>query len=152
MEEPFGAGNNDRAREIVYKSSLLIFVVVALGTSLIYPIRRDIVNVFADDPSIIAETELFLQTLLPTLPFFGLFMVAMSTGRGSGHTMLPTSIGILRLWGIRVGLSYFLAFVMGMDSLGAWLAIALSNIVGGILSVAWIKYGGWAKAIIRKNP
>lgn len=147
-----GAGNNDRAREIVYKSSLLIFVIVALGTSLIYPIRRDIVNVFADDPSIIAETELFLQTLLPTLPFFGLFMVAMSTGRGSGHTMLPTSIGILRLWGIRVGLSYFLAFVMGMGSLGAWLAIALGNIVGGILSVAWIKYGGWAKAIIRKNP
>ncbi|MGQ9691118.1 MAG: hypothetical protein ACUVQY_07655 [Thermoproteota archaeon] len=35
--------------------------------------------------------------------------------------------------------------------MGAWLAIALSNVLGGILSVVWIKYGEWAKAVIRKE-
>lgn len=145
-----GARKIDRAREVSYKSALLIFALVALGASIIYPVRRILADVFADDPLIIAETERFLQTLLPTLPFFGLFMVAMSTGRGSGHTLAPTAIGIFRLWGIRIGLGYFLAFTLNMGPLGAWLAIASSNIVGGIASLLWIKFGNWAKPVIKK--
>jgi len=38
-----------------------------------------------------------------------------------------------------------------MGSLGAWFAIALSNIIGGIASLIWIKYGGWAKPIVREQ-
>ncbi|MBS7648060.1 MAG: MATE family efflux transporter [Candidatus Bathyarchaeia archaeon] len=149
--QSLGAEKIERAREVAYKSSLLIFVLVALGASIIYPVKGILADVFADDPLIIAETNLFLQTLLPTLPFFGLFMTAMSTGRGSGHTFIPTSIGIFRLWGIRVGLGYILAFLLNMGSQGAWLAIALSNIIGGIISLLWIKYGKWAKPIVKRG-
>jgi len=53
------------------------------------------------------------------------------------------------LWGVRVGLGYILAFIFGMGSLGAWLAIALSNIIGGIISIIWIKFGRWARPIIK---
>ncbi|MBS7607106.1 MATE family efflux transporter [Candidatus Bathyarchaeota archaeon] len=144
-----GAEKIERAREIAFKSALLLFALVALGASIIYPIREVLADTFAEDPLIIAETVRFLQTLLPTLPFFGLFMTAMSTGRGSGHTLIPTSIGIFRLWGLRVGLGYVLAFTANMGPFGAWLAIALSNIIGGIISIAWIKYGRWAKPVIK---
>jgi putative MATE family efflux protein len=146
-----GADNVKRAREVAYKSALLIAALTALGACITYPVRGYLADVFADDPCIIAETDLFLQTLVPTLPFFGLFVVAMSIGRGSGHTVFPTAIGMLRLWGIRVGLGYFLAFILGMDSFGAWLAISLSNIIGGAFSILWIKYGKWAEAVIEKN-
>ncbi|MBS7637712.1 hypothetical protein KEJ49_02315 [Candidatus Bathyarchaeota archaeon] len=140
-----------RAREISYKTALLLFGLVAVGSGLVYPVRVTLVGAFAQDPKIIAEAELFLRTLLPTLPFFGIFMIAMSTGRGSGHTTFPTLIGILKLWAVRVGLGYLLAFPMGMGTLGAWLAISLSNIVGGATAIIWIKYGGWAKAVIKKH-
>ncbi|MEM1674774.1 MAG: hypothetical protein QXE14_04625 [Candidatus Bathyarchaeia archaeon] len=50
--------------------------------------------------------------------------------------------------GIRVILGYVLAFVFSMGSWGAWLAIALSNAIGGVFAVLWIKYGKWAKPII----
>ncbi|MEM2500813.1 MAG: MATE family efflux transporter, partial [Candidatus Bathyarchaeia archaeon] len=110
-----------------------------------------LIEVFTESQPIIIETNLFLQNLLPTLPFFGLTMVAMSTGRGSGYTLIPTLIGIFRLWGIRIGLGYLLAFILGMGSFGAWLAIALSNVVGGIASIFWIKYGNWAKPIVRRE-
>ncbi len=146
-----GAENVKRAREVAYKSVLLIVALIALGACIIYPIRSYLADIFADDPCIIAETDLFLQTLVPTLPFFGLFVVAMSIGRGSGHTVFPTAIGMLRLWGIRVGLGYFLAFMVGMGSFGAWLAISLSNIMGGVVSILWIKYGRWAEAVIEKS-
>lgn len=150
--QSLGAGDRKRAREVAFKVALLIFALIVLGAGIIYPIKRVVVNVFADDPNILNETELFLQTLLPTLPFFGLFANAMSTGRGSGHTMFPTTVGIMRLWGIRLALGYLLAFTFGMGSLGVWLAISLSNVIGGLISILWIKYGNWAEAVVKKNP
>jgi len=150
--QSLGAGDRKRAREVAFKAALLIFALMVLGAGIIYPIRRVVVDVFADDPNILNETELFLQILLPTLPLFGLFANAMSTGRGSGHTMFPTTVGMMRLWGIRLALGYFLAFTFGMGSLGVWLAISLSNVIGGLISILWIKYGNWAEAVVKNNP
>jgi Na+-driven multidrug efflux pump len=150
--QSLGAENRKRAREVAFKAALLILALMVLGAGIILPIRRVVVDVFADDPNILNETDLFLQTLLPTLPFFGLFANAMSTGRGSGHTVFPTTVGIMRLWGIRLGLGYLLAFTFGIGALGVWLAISLSNVAGGLISILWIKYGNWAEAVIKKNP
>jgi len=150
--QSLGAGNRKRAREVAFKAALLICAIMVLGACILYPIRRTVVDVFADAPDILNEAELFLQTLLPTLPIFGLFVNGMSTGRGSGHTMFPTAVGIMRLWGIRLGLGYLLAFTLGIGSLGIWLAIGLSNVVGGLISILWIKYGNWAEPVVKKNP
>jgi putative MATE family efflux protein len=149
--QSLGADNRKRAREVAYKSALLIFTLMIVGASLIYPFRRGLADVFADNIDIIDETNLFLQMLLPTIPFFGLFIVSMSTGRGSGHTMFPTAVGILRLWGIRLALGYLLVFAFGIGSFGVWLAISLSNIVGGAISTIWIKYGNWAEAVVKRK-
>jgi putative MATE family efflux protein len=146
-----GAGNFSRAREVAYKSALLVFSVILLGSLILYPIRSDIIVAFTDDPQVFAETDSFLRTLLPTLAFFGLFMIGMSTGRGSGHTLIPTLIGIVRLWVIRIFMGYIFAFTFMMGSYGIWLALSLSNVVGGLLSIAWIKYGNWTKAVVRRG-
>ncbi|MEM2986507.1 MAG: MATE family efflux transporter [Nitrososphaerota archaeon] len=145
--QSLGAGNSKRAREVALKAMLLIFILVAIGAAIAYPMRRSIADVFADDKNILGETDVFLQTILPTLPFFSLFLVALSIGRGSGHTLFPTTLGILRLWGFRITLGYILAFILGMRSMGIWASIAISNLVG-IIAILWIKYGKWAKAII----
>lgn len=150
--QSLGAGDRKRAKEIAFKAAILIFTLMVIGACIIYPIRRAVADVFADDPNILNETELSLQILLPTLPFFGLFANVISTGRGSGHTMFPTTLGAMRLWGIRIALGYLLAFAFGMHSLGVWIAISLSNVVGGLISILWIKHGGWAEAVVNKNP
>jgi Na+-driven multidrug efflux pump len=149
--QSLGAGDRKRAREVAFKASLLIFGLMALVASVIFPFRNFVVDVFADNPAVLGETDLFLATLLPTLPFFGLFVSAMSAGRGSGHTLFPTSIGILRLWGVRIALGYLLAFTFSVGSLGVWVAISLSNVVGGIIAILWIKYGNWAEAVVKRN-
>jgi Na+-driven multidrug efflux pump len=78
-------------------------------------------------------------------------MNAMSTGRGSGHTLFPTGANIFRLWGVRLGVGYLLAFTLGVGSLGIWVAISLSNVVGGVIAVLWIKYGNWAEAVVKTS-
>jgi putative MATE family efflux protein len=149
--QSLGADNRKRAREVAFKTALLIFAIMAVSASIVYPIRRNVAGAFTEDPNILDETNLFLQTLLPTLTFFGLFVVAMSTGRGSGHTLFPTALGITRLWVIRLVLGYLLAFTFEMGSLGAWLAIALSNVIGGIIALIWVKYGNWAEAVVKRK-
>ncbi|MDW8062091.1 MAG: MATE family efflux transporter [Nitrososphaerota archaeon] len=146
-----GAGEERRAREVALKSALVIFLSVAVGAAILYPIRWNLADVFADNTEIIEETSLFLQIVLPSLSFFGLFQVALSAGRGSGHTVIPTLIGVLRLWVLRILLGFILAFNMGMGSFGVWLSLALSNFIGGGLSLAWIKYGRWTKAVVRSK-
>ncbi|MEM2092860.1 MAG: MATE family efflux transporter [Candidatus Bathyarchaeia archaeon] len=144
-----GAGKNKRAREIALKATALIFAIVASIVFVTYPFSQAIADIFADDPRILKETQLFLGILLPTLPFFGIFINAVSAGRGSGHTLFPTALGVTRLWIVRLALGYLMAFPLQMGSLGIWLAIALSNILGGAVALIWIKYGKWAKPVVK---
>jgi len=146
-----GAGRDARARRIALKSASIIFLGVSVGAAILYPIRWSLADIFADDPDIIGETSLFIQVILPSLPFFGLLQVALSVGRGSGHTLIPTLTGAFRLWILRVLLGYVLAFNIGMGSFGAWLSIALGNFIGGTISLAWIKCGKWTKAVIKRR-
>jgi len=147
--QSLGAGNPRRAREVALKASVFIAAAVAVGAAFVYALRVQLVRIFASSPEVVEESVRFLETILIGLPFFAIFMAGSSAGRGSGHTLAPTLIGIVRLWAIRVAGSYLLALQLGMGSLGVWLAIMASNIIGGGLMLAWIAKGGWTKPVVR---
>lgn len=147
--QALGAGRRDRAREAAVKASLFIATAVAAGAAFVYLLRRQLVAVFASDPVVEAESVRFLETIVVGLPFFAMFMAGNSVGRGSGHTAIPTIIGIVRLWALRVAGGYVLAFLLGLGSMGLWLAIMLSNIAGGLLMFYWVAKGGWVVPISR---
>lgn len=144
-----GAGNLRRCRSIAITASLSIGVLTAVGALVVYLFRVPLIAIFTSDASIISEASSFLEIFVFTIPFFALFFVGMSVGRGSGHTSVPTALGILRLWVIRVGIGYLLAYYVGLNSYGIWIAMALSNVVSGVAILIWIKYGNWVKPIIK---
>jgi len=144
-----GAGNTSRSREIAYKASLTISTLTALGALIVFSVRSQLISVFTSDAEIFSEALRFLEIFVFSLPFFTLFFVGMSVGRGSGHTTVPTILGMIRLWGFRIGLGYLLAYVVGLQSYGVWVAMALSNFVGGLGSIAWVKFGNWARPVIK---
>ncbi len=146
-----GGGKNYRAREVACKSMYTILAATSVSSIIIYPIMGLFIDPFTDDPSIYAEAETFIETFLFSLPFFASFFIALSVGRGSGHTTVPTIIGVVRLWILRVGLGYCLALLLGLGSYGIWLAMAVSNYASGVLSIIWVKYGGWAKPVINAS-
>ncbi|MCS7111082.1 MAG: MATE family efflux transporter [Ignisphaera sp.] len=148
-----GAQSTDRAKLTAKASNTIVGLSLTVGGAVTYLIRGAIISLFLsnDNPlsmSIYIETERFLTWALGTLPFFGLFFVGMSVGRGSGHTLYPTVIGIVRLWIIRIGLGYLLSLYIG--SSGVWMAFGLSNIFSGIASLIWVNRGGWAKPVIKR--
>ncbi|MEM4915086.1 MAG: MATE family efflux transporter, partial [Thermosphaera sp.] len=90
------------------------------------------------------EAQRFVALFLPSLPFFTLFFIGMSVGRGAGKTLTPTIIGMVRLWGIRLALGYFLSFTMGLGTMGIWISMAISNYLSGIAMYLWVHNGSWA--------
>jgi putative MATE family efflux protein len=144
-----GAGEPRRAKEAAIKGSLFIASLVALGALAIYPVREGVVRVFTSNPEVAKHSLGFLDTILLGLPFFALFIAGNSAARGAGRTLVPTAIGLARLWLVRIGLSYVLAFALGWGPAGIWLGIMLSNVVGGALVLAWLALADWAKPIIR---
>ena len=144
-----GAGLSERARESAIKTSLLLFAVTLVGAFLVYAYMDAFIGAFIQDPAIYAEAKRLLEILIWSLPFFGVLLVVLFVGRGSGHTLPPTLMGIARLWGFHVGLGYLLAFYLGYGSIGIWTAMAVGNLVTGLAALAWMKYGDWARPIIR---
>lgn len=153
-----GADNIERSRDIAKKTSIFIFCTVALSSLAIYLARDHIASIFITgqgvEPRVIeriySEYDSFTSSTLWTLAFFALTFSAMSVGRGSGHTLMPTVINMVRLWGIRIGLGYVLALGLNLNTMGIYIAFALSNIVGGAMSILWIVRGSWAKPVIKK--
>lgn len=154
-----GANNKKRARKIAITTSLFIFLSVFATSIIVYFVRNNIVSIFITGENVPKDTiemiynevEKFLTITIWTLAFFALTFSAMSVGRGSGHTLMPTVINMIRLWGIRIGMGYILGVVAGLATLGIYIAFALSNIVGGLLSFLWIYRGSWSKPIVKKE-
>ncbi|WP_237697075.1 MATE family efflux transporter [Desulfurococcus amylolyticus] len=147
--QALGAGLIDRARKVAFKSMLYIGVSTLIGSSIVYMLREAFISVFTDNQVILSEADRFITVFLPSIVFFALFFIGMSVGRGSGHTMVPTIMGIIRLWGIRILLGYILAFTIGLGSLGVWISMSLSNVVAGLLMIIWVARGGWAIPVIK---
>uniref|UniRef100_A0A7C5YX44 MATE family efflux transporter n=1 Tax=Ignisphaera aggregans TaxID=334771 RepID=A0A7C5YX44_9CREN len=153
-----GAGNIDRAKKIARRTSIFIFATVTATAAIVYLARMEIASIFITGQNvpqhivdeIYSEINKFISLTIWTLAFFALTFSAMAVGRGSGYTLMPTIINMVRLWGLRIGLGYLLALTFSLETLGIYIAFAVSNIIGGLLSILWIYIGTWAKPVIKE--
>ncbi len=143
-----GAEKYDRAEKIAYENMKLMLVILGLGAVLIFSFRAQLFQVFIDDPQVVEEGSRFLAIFLPSIPFFGIFFIVGAVARGSGHNLAFTIISIIRLWALRIGLTYVFSILMGMGSTGVWMAMTISNIGAGLLALAWVRMGTWKKRVI----
>ncbi len=143
-----GAEKYDRAEKIAYENMKLMFTILSLGALIIFLFRAHLFQVFINDPQVIEEGSRFLAIFLPSIPFFGIFFIVGAVARGSGHNLAFTIISIIRLWVLRIGLTYVFSILMGMGSTGVWVAMTISNIGAGLLALAWVRMGTWKKRVI----
>jgi len=146
-----GAEQYDRAKHISNTGLILVFTSLTIGGILIYIFRGSLVSLFINDPKVIIEGSKLISIFVWSIPFFGLFFVAGAIANGSGHTKAFAIISVLRLWVLRIGLSYVFALLLHYGSTGIYLGMSISNIVAGIISLAWIRSGRWLKKVIGKE-
>lgn len=147
-----GAQLFSKARRSAVLTSLFVGAVTALGAAFVYLFRHPIASIFTSSPDVLVEATRFIEYFGLTVPFFAVFFVGFAVGRGSGHTYVPSAIAFSRLWGLRIGLGYLLALGMGLGPVGIWLSMAISNVGGGVLSLAWVALGNWTRPVIEMGP
>lgn len=147
--QALGAGLKERARRVASRSILYVGLSTTAGSLLALVLEDSFITLFTSNPIVVAEADRFVSIFLPTLTFFAIFFVGMGVGRGSGHTLYPTVLGIIRLWLLRIALGFLLAFHAGLGSMGVWIAMSLSNLIAGLATIPWVLYGGWTTPVVK---
>jgi len=151
VAQALGARMIERAKKALWTglTTLLLAVTGFLVVIVIY--ARPFATIFSHDPDVVRITVDMLHIFAPSTPGFTLFMLANTVARSSGRTFFVSALGATRLWGMRVPLSWLLAYKMKMGEKGLWLGMAISNYVTGLAALLWLLYGSWTRPIIEKE-
>ncbi|MCK4755592.1 MATE family efflux transporter, partial [candidate division WOR-3 bacterium] len=144
-----GVLNFKRIRKIVNKTILINTIFISIPTLLIFLFRTQIIGIFIKDILVINEGAIFYACFLIAMPFFGIFFISTSVVRTAGRTKESMVLGIIRLWGLRVSLAYFLSTLWG--STGIWIGMAMSNIIASILAYFWYKRETWKETVTKEE-
>ncbi|WP_297063065.1 MATE family efflux transporter [Thermococcus sp.] len=144
-----GAGRFDRAKRIAERTMLLNFGILTAGTVLIVTFNEPIFGAFIKDDAVLHEASLVAKYFLTSLPFFGIFSVVTNVFQTAGKTRVSMTLGLIRLWGLRIPLSYILGWIVSA-SWGVYLGMGLSNILSAFLALIWFLKGSWMERLIEE--
>jgi len=143
-----GADQTDRAGTIARQGIAATFLSLAGLYFVTLLLRRPLFGLFVADPEVIRQGSWYIAVFGTSIPFFGLFDGSAATFRGSGHTVPPMVMALVRLWVLRVFLAWALAYPLGFGTTGMWSGMALSNFLGGLALVLWLGRGTWKRKVI----
>jgi putative MATE family efflux protein len=147
--QALGADLMDRARELVRRGIVALFAIVVVEAAFLYFARIPLVKWFMPGQAeAVHEGARFIQLFAAGMPFLSAFFAAQAIYRGAGHNMPAMILGIIRLWVLRIPLSWAFAFLLHMGSDGVWLGMSLSNVVSGLASLAWLSTRSWQRSVL----
>jgi len=170
-----GAENYERAKRIAERTMVVNFLIASSAILIIGIFRVPVFKVFLNDPAVIAQSEYVLKYFLISVPFFnGIFVVVTRTFSSAGHTKKSMILSMLRLWGLRIPLSYAFGYVpavmlslavlgheisvriplaelFGMSSKGVFFGMGMSNFLAALVALLWFLRGSWMKRIIEEE-
>lgn len=142
-----GAEQYERAKHILATTIKITFSTMSVLALVVFALRYDLIEIFISDPAVIQTGAMLLFYFSLSVPFFGIFFPVMNALRAAGKTKISATLAFVRLWVFRVGLAYLLGRAWGSVN-GVFLGMALSNVLGGLLSLYFVFWTGWMKKII----
>lgn len=144
-----GAEQTERAERIARRGIAATFLSLVGLYFVALLLRRPLFGLFVSDSEVIRQGAWYIAVFGTSVPFFGLFDGAAATFRGSGHTVPPMVMAIVRLWVLRVFLAWAFAHPLGFGTTGMWAGMTLSNVLAGTALVLWLGRGTWKRKVIR---
>ncbi|MEZ8834295.1 MATE family efflux transporter [Vibrio cyclitrophicus] len=141
-----GKGWIDEITSRVQRYFVVGFIASTSITCMVYIFRFEILDLFTQDPEIIALAALLIagSILLEAGRVFNLIFI--SCLKATGDIKFPVKMGVLSMWGIGVAMSYLLGVHWGYGVFGAWMAIAMDEWFRGIIMAyrwrakKWIRF------------
>ena len=143
-----GADQKERAGEVVKKLFLIFIAISVIESLIVYLLRIPLYKVFINVQEVIDIGSTYITFFAPSIPFFAVFRLCMSVFEGAGHTRVSMALSLIRLWGMRILLSYIFYFIFGMGAIGIWAGLAIGNFGAAIFSIVLLSRSEWRKKII----
>lgn len=147
-----GAEQYERATQVARRGIAATFLALVGLYGLTLLLRRPMFAMFVADPAVIREGVWYIAIFGISVPFFGLFDASAAVFRGSGHTVPPMIMAIVRLWGLRVFLSWLFGYQLGFGTTGMWAGMTLSNVLAGVGMYLWMRKGTWKLRVVEPVP
>ncbi|MFP9062562.1 MATE family efflux transporter [Natrialbaceae archaeon A-chndr2] len=165
-----GADRADRAARSVWLAAStgagVMLVVAVIAVAFTEPIVSVFLGDVPDAPATIAYGVEYVRIRSVEFAFIGVSQVILGAFRGAGNTKTAMVISMLTLWIGRVGSVLVLAFswsvtvpgvgltlsTFGLGATGVWIGMALGNVLGAIVGVAWFTRGTWKEKYIDEDP
>lgn len=159
--QSLGMKRPDRAERLAWTAAHHAALVTLALTAPIFLFSDQIASVMiVGKPAIAEQAALLLRYLAVTEIGFAYAMVMIGAMQGAGDTKRPLWITVISLWVLRVPLAILLAlpagaiisegwgtfvlpFGVGLGAVGAWISMSFSQLVQGILAIAYFRAGAW---------
>jgi len=119
-----------------------IWITGAFGL-IFFVFASPISSLFTKDPSVLPLAASYLRINAISEPFLAMAMIFTGALQGAGATRMPAMATIATMWVVRLPLSYYLALVLGYGTVGAWVAMAGSTILAGLIMLGVFKWSRW---------
>lgn len=138
-----GAKQIARAEESVRLTAKYNAIFMAAVMLFFICLATPIIQVFSKDGAVIAHGALALRIIGTGYIFYGIGMVMTQALNGAGDTRTPTIINFIGFWLIQIPLAYVLARGLGLQEVGAFIAIPAAETLMAL--IAWYAFsrGKW---------
>jgi putative MATE family efflux protein len=143
-----GAKQTERAVKAGWQVTFIGLGMMVILASALFLGADYLANCMSADPSTIDYTRAYLRTNACSEPFLALAMVLSGALQGAGDTRTPMWITIITNWFLRLPLAWFLAITLHQGPGGAWIAMASSICMNGILTTIWYRSRRWLKTTV----
>ena len=138
----------DRAMSITRFSSNCSFAVSMAILGVLCLLRRQAMDLFTDDPAIIAMGASVILADLVLEAGRSRNLVLVNALRAAGDVRFPLYIGLFSMWFFSVGVSWVLGIGLGWGLIGIWIGLGLDECFrAALVQLRWNK-GAWIRFVV----
>ena len=143
VAQNLGAGDKERARQQGSWCIGMAVCVMCCTSGLMFVLAPQIIDIFSNDPQVIALGSQVLRIEALAEPFFAIASVVTGILRGAGDTKWLFYISLAGRWLLRVPVAFVLINGFGWSLHAVWVGMALDLILRGLISLWRFRKGGW---------
>ncbi len=145
ISQNIGAGNQKRAKQVVYRAWIISFVFTVVFVALYIGLGRQLFMLFSDDREVHGMSSTFIKAILWMFPAFAVMRGTGAFIQGIGNAKLGMVLAILDGVALRIGLSWLFGIVLEFGFFGFVLGYGLAPYGYAIPSLIYFLSGIWKK-------
>lgn len=145
ISQNIGAGNQVRAKKVVYHAWGISMVLTLVFMGLYVGFGKELFMLFDDNPAVHEMSSTFIKAILWMFPAFALMRGTGAFIQGIGNAKLGMVLSVLDGVALRIGLSWLFGIVLDFGFFGFVLGYALAPYGYAIPSLIYFLSGIWKR-------